>query len=105
LGKEINEMGSVNDQPDPSIVRGEKSWNYFYLFLGFAITIESTVIDMMSPVVFPCNLLSPVRTGTKAYPGRPSIPSGRFNLAVALAGPAHGPQTVEDGRFDHWPSR
>jgi hypothetical protein len=57
LGKEINEMVSVNDESDPSIVRGEKSWNYFYLFLGFVITIESTLIGMMTPIVFPGNIL------------------------------------------------
>jgi hypothetical protein len=50
-------MVSINEQIDPLIRGGEKRWNYFYLFLGFALTIESTVIGMVTPIVFPGNIL------------------------------------------------
>lgn len=38
---EQKEEGIVlSDQFDGQVVRGEKSWDYFYLFLGFSLTIE-----------------------------------------------------------------
>jgi len=39
------------------IIRGAISWSYFYIFLGFALSIEGTVIQMIVPLLFPCNIL------------------------------------------------
>jgi hypothetical protein len=45
------------DKAEPTVIRGEKSWNFIYIALGFALTIEGTVIQMFTPLTFPCNLL------------------------------------------------
>jgi hypothetical protein len=29
------------------VKRGSESWNYIYIFLGFALTIEGTIIQML----------------------------------------------------------
>jgi hypothetical protein len=42
---------------NPTIMRGPESWAYFYTVLGFVVTIESTVIGMMTPLGFPWNIL------------------------------------------------
>jgi len=39
------------------VMRGPESWGYIYTMLGFTLTIESTVIGMMTPVVFPWNIV------------------------------------------------
>lgn len=49
-----NMKSSVNTQ----VIRGKESWNYIYIFLGFAISIEATVIGMITPLLFPYNLLA-----------------------------------------------
>jgi hypothetical protein len=37
-------------------IRGPISWGYFYILLGFAISIEGTIIQM-TPLRFPWNIL------------------------------------------------
>lgn len=41
---------------DAKVRRGPESWAYIYTVLGFTVTIESTVIGMMTPLTFPWNL-------------------------------------------------
>jgi hypothetical protein len=36
--------------------QGPESWNYVYIFLGFALSIEGTIIQMLPPE-FPLNLV------------------------------------------------
>jgi hypothetical protein len=36
--------------------QGPESWSYVYIFLGFALSIEGTIIQML-PVKFPLNLI------------------------------------------------
>jgi hypothetical protein len=42
---------------DTQVIRGPESWGYIYTVLGFVITIESTVIGMMTPLMFPWNVI------------------------------------------------
>jgi hypothetical protein len=42
---------------DDKVKRGPESWGYIYTVLGFVITIESTVIGMMTPLMFPWNVI------------------------------------------------
>jgi hypothetical protein len=41
-----------------AVTRGPESWNYIYVALGFALTIESTIIPMIEPLKFPCNIIA-----------------------------------------------
>ena len=38
------------------VTRGPISWNYIYVMFGFALAIESSVIQMVSPLYFPLNI-------------------------------------------------
>jgi glucan phosphoethanolaminetransferase (alkaline phosphatase superfamily) len=40
-----------------AVQRGKDSWNYFYVMFGFALAIESNVIAMFTPIVFPWNII------------------------------------------------
>jgi hypothetical protein len=42
---------------DIKVKRGPESWAYIYVALGFALTIEGTIIQMLPPA-FPWNLLT-----------------------------------------------
>lgn len=42
---------------DARVIRGPESWAYIYIVLGFVVTIESTVIGMMTPLTFPWNII------------------------------------------------
>ncbi len=37
--------------------RGEKSWAYLYIVLGLALAVEGSIIQMISPLLFPYNLV------------------------------------------------
>ena len=39
------------------VKRRPESWAYFATFLGFVVTIESTVIGMITPLIFPRNIV------------------------------------------------
>jgi hypothetical protein len=61
----------------------------------------------MSLLHLPCALVHPHRDN----PLRLALNRSTLNrrepqdhVAVALPRPAHGAETAEDGRFDHWPS-
>jgi hypothetical protein len=41
---------------DAKVQRGQESWTYIYITLGFAISIEGTVIAM-TPLTFPWNVI------------------------------------------------
>ena len=41
---------------DAKVQRGQESWTFIYITLGFAISIEGTVISMM-PLSFPWNVI------------------------------------------------
>lgn len=43
---------------DAAVTRGQESWAYIYVTLGFALTIESTIIGMMTPLLFPWNIIA-----------------------------------------------
>jgi hypothetical protein len=37
---------------DTKVKRGPESWSYIYIALGFALTIEATVVSMIEPLKF-----------------------------------------------------
>lgn len=39
------------------VKRGQQSWAFIYVMLGFALAIEGTIIGMITPLVFPWNLI------------------------------------------------
>ena len=41
-----------------TVTRGRESWNFIYIFLGFALTIEGTILQMIDPLRFPSNLIA-----------------------------------------------
>ena len=41
-----------------TVTRGSESWAYLYMMLGFALAIGGTIIQMITPLVFPWNLLT-----------------------------------------------
>ena len=47
---------TVGDTTNALVKRGSGSWTYIYTVLGFVVTIESTVIGMLTPLTFPWNL-------------------------------------------------
>ncbi len=39
-----------------TVNRGPESWAYIYIFLGFTLSIEGTVISLITPLGFPWNV-------------------------------------------------
>jgi len=50
-------MTSQNVGVSMKVTRGPETWAYIYTVLGFVLTIESTVIGMMTPLRFPYNVI------------------------------------------------
>lgn len=40
------------------VKRGPESWAYIYVALGFALAIGGTIIQMITPLIFPWNLIA-----------------------------------------------
>jgi len=47
---------SLNGQTDTTVKRGQESWTYIYISLGFSLTITGSMISMI-PDFFPSNIL------------------------------------------------
>jgi hypothetical protein len=45
-----------SDKVNADIIMGENSWQFIYITLGFAISIEGTIIQMI-PLTFPFNII------------------------------------------------
>jgi hypothetical protein len=56
------ETGKVAVTPSASVnlgvKRGKESWAYIYTLLGFALTIETGVVALISPLKWPWNLVT-----------------------------------------------
>jgi hypothetical protein len=49
---------NISDKVEAETIRGEKSWQFIYIALGFAISIEGTLIQMISPpLTFPSSII------------------------------------------------
>jgi hypothetical protein len=46
----------ITDRAESGIRRDSASWTYIYVVLGFMLAIEGTIIQMIEPLHFPCNL-------------------------------------------------
>ena len=51
-------MPKVTESVSVKVRRGETSWSYLYTFLGFALTVETGVMGLITPLVWPWNLLT-----------------------------------------------
>jgi hypothetical protein len=40
-----------------TLQRGPESWNYIYIMLGLSIALEGAIIAMITPLVFPWNIV------------------------------------------------
>jgi hypothetical protein len=47
----------VHDSVDATVTRGQESWTYIYIVLGFTLSIEGTSISLITPLAFPWNLI------------------------------------------------
>jgi len=54
---EVSESVSTSDSVEVKIRRGPESWNYIYVALGFAISIEGSVVQMIDSIKAPLNIL------------------------------------------------
>ena len=46
----------IRIEANATVTRGPVSWTYFYVVLGFLLAIESSLIQMSTPLRFPLNL-------------------------------------------------
>ena len=46
----------IQNEMKAEIRRGSTSWAFFYIALGFALGIEGTIIQMITPLTFPYNV-------------------------------------------------
>jgi hypothetical protein len=53
----------MTDSVQMTVKRGPDSWNYFYVTLGFALTIEGTIVGMITPLLFPWNIIAYAAVG------------------------------------------
>ena len=59
---------SISDTPGAAVKRGPASWAYIYVTLGFALTIEGTIIQMTTPPLkFPWNLVTYFALGVSTF--------------------------------------
>ncbi len=40
------------------VTRAQASWNYIYIMLGFALSIEGSIIQMIDVIRFPVNVIA-----------------------------------------------
>jgi hypothetical protein len=52
---------------EATVKRGGESWTYFYVALGFALSIEGTVVGMIQPLAFPWNLVAYLVVGAVTF--------------------------------------
>jgi hypothetical protein len=50
-----------------TVRRGQESWNYFYILIGLAISTEGSVISMITPLIFPYNVISFIVVGVITF--------------------------------------
>jgi hypothetical protein len=68
--KGLDEARNINLKAEPGmysssgmsaslrVKRGRESWAYFYVALGFAVAIEGEIIQLITPLLFPWNLVT-----------------------------------------------
>lgn len=57
MPEQVKEKLILADSFEITVTRGPVSWNYIYVALGFAIAIEGTIIQMITPLIFPWNVI------------------------------------------------
>jgi hypothetical protein len=58
MRSDINEKANASVSVDASVTHGQANWVYFYVALGFWLTIWGTIIQMITPLKFPWNLIA-----------------------------------------------
>jgi hypothetical protein len=56
-GSTMSNNVNISDKVEAKIIRGERSWNFIYIALGFALSIEGTFVQMITSLAFPWNIL------------------------------------------------
>lgn len=54
----VQEKAIVQDAVTLTLKRGPASWAFIYVALGFALSIEGTILQMFEPLRFPYNLFA-----------------------------------------------
>jgi hypothetical protein len=57
----------VEEFVDAKVRRGPESWAYIYMTLGFTLAIEGTIIQMITPLIFPWNIIAYVALGVVTF--------------------------------------
>ena len=57
----------ITDTADADVIRGRQSWDYFYVALAFALTLEGETIQMIAPLIFPWNVIAYAALGTLTF--------------------------------------
>jgi hypothetical protein len=57
MQNDIKETVKPTDRMDVSVTRGKASWDFIYIFLGFTLSFEGTLIQLIQPLCWPCNLI------------------------------------------------
>ena len=57
MESEINQALIAKDSADAKLQRGPESYNFFYVALGFAISIEGSIVQMIGSIQFPYNII------------------------------------------------
>ena len=60
---ELKETANATDSFSATVTRGAETWNYIYIMLGFALAVEGSAIQMVTPLIFPWNLITYVVVG------------------------------------------
>ena len=47
----------MSDVSDVTVTRGQESWAYIYVLFGLSLSVDGNVIQMITPLRFPCNVL------------------------------------------------
>jgi hypothetical protein len=65
--EESSQIGAkANTTVSASVIRGQQSYTFFYIILGFALSVEGSVI-MASPLGFFCNVMLFVIVGALSF--------------------------------------
>lgn len=49
------------------VTRGPETWAYIYVALGFALAIEGTIVQMITPLSFPWSIITYAILGTATF--------------------------------------
>ncbi len=54
----VEEKITLTDTVSAKVKQGSEGWTYIYIFLALSLTIEGTIIQMITPLPWPFNLMT-----------------------------------------------